>query len=139
MHLRSTIAAILAASVATACALAPQDGDRGTVSALFVEPLPGLLVTPEFVTSDNPFPQWVEVRLATATSGREHTLARVAPGDAIGLGDEVLIRRDPPRMEPLEVRPRLPGLRIAALHPAKPITTVALIRTARTRVELLSP
>lgn len=130
----------VAPMLVAACAAVPGTPHEGTVSAVFVESLPGILLSPELTEPDSTLPQWVEVRLEPPTAVARRTLARIETRDGIGIGDRV--RLQPGNASPdNEIHvPGVPGLKAvrAGTGGSRP-AMVASIQSRGLRIEVMPP
>jgi hypothetical protein len=137
-----TLTTLLAATplLLAACAAGPGTHQEGTVSAVFVEPLPGILLSPELTEPDDALPQWVEVQLNSRAAVVTRTLARIEARDGIGIGDRV--RLQPGTARPgIEIPvPGVPGLRAVRTGStgSRP-AMVASIQSRSVRIEVMPP
>jgi hypothetical protein len=133
----------LAATITTllaACAAVPEAPQEGTVSAIFVESLPGILLSPALAEADAALPRWVEVRLDPASPDRGPTLARVDARANIDIGDRVVLQPGVAR-----AGIDIPILGIPGLKAFRTITTevapvaVASLQARALRIEVMPP
>lgn len=137
-----TMAALAAAAsmLIAACTVVPPMPQEGTVSAVFVEPVPGILLSPDLTGRDVHLPRWVEVRFDPAVPGTGRTLARLPDDTDIDVGDRVTVERVSagPAVEP--ALPGIPGMNAArpVAQDARPAVVTALHWRAP-RVEVTLP
>jgi hypothetical protein len=134
-----TLAAVITTLLA-ACAAVPEAPQEGTVSAIFVEPLPGILLSPALTEADAGLPRWVEVRFDPASPDRGPTLARVDAHASLDIGDRVVL-------QPGVARPGIdipilgiPGLKAFRTTPTEvaPVA-VASVQGRTLRIEVMPP
>ncbi len=137
-----TTTTLLAAAplLLSACAAVPGAPQEGTVSAVFVEPLPGILLSPELTDPNDTLPQWVEVRLESGTAPATRTLARIDVREGIGIGDRV-------RLQPRTASPGIeiavsgiPGMKAVRTGTGgSPPAMVASLESRGVRIEIMPP
>ena len=137
-----TLTKLLAAAplLLAACAAVPGAPHEGTVSAVFVEPLPGILLSPELTEPDDALPQWVEVQFAPRAAGVTRTLGRVEARDGIGVGDRVRLQPSTARPGVEIPVPGVPGLKaVRAGGSGSRPAMVASIQSRGVRIEVMPP
>jgi hypothetical protein len=123
-----------------ACAVVPGAPQEGTVSAVFVEPLPGILLSPDLIVAYANLPHWVEVRLEPRAAGQARTLARIDAREDIGVGDRVVVHLGTARAGTEIPVPGVPGLRAVRTGTAgfRP-SIIASIQSRGVRIEVMPP
>lgn len=141
--LRTKFPAMLAVTVPAllaACAAIPPDVREGTVSAVFVEPVPGILLSPDITETGAPLPRWAEVRFDAAIPGQGRTLARLPDGTDIDVGDRVVVQ---PAISGTAID--LPGPGIPGMKAIRPLASdarpamVSALQSRAPRVEVSLP
>lgn len=137
-----TMATLAAAApmLIAACAVVPSAPQEGTVAAVFVEPLPGILLSPDLAESGVRLPRWAEVRFDPSVPGTGRTLARLPDDTDIDVGDRVAVQ-PASAVSALDLPlPGVPGMKAArpVARDAQPAMVTALHWRAP-RVEVTLP
>lgn len=137
---RISVSALLTAAVLLpGCATSPSDATvEGTVTGVYLEVMPGVLLAPEVAHDAESAPRWAEVRLDPASTGRDRTFARIDTDADIGVGDVVTVERTAVSAAPTSFTNMIaPGIGADAVHrtPVAP-TRVALVHSVRVRAEI---
>jgi hypothetical protein len=123
-----------------ACAELPPATQEGTVSAVFVEPLPGILLSPGITEAGIAGSRWAEITLDPSAPDGGRTLARLPDDVDIDVGDRVMVQpATPGSMIDLPL-PGVPGMK--SVRPmargARP-AMVSAVHWRIPRVEVLPP
>ena len=135
----SIIAVVTAAALLPGCATSPSDATvEGTVTGVYLEVMPGVLLAPEVAHDAEAAPRWAEVRLDPASTGRNRTFARIDTDADIGVGDVVTVERTAGKAAPATFANMIaPGISAESVHrPPAPPTRVALVHSVRVRAEI---
>lgn len=123
-----------------ACAVVPPPLQEGTVSAVFIEPLPGILLSPGITEGGIAGSRWAEITLDLSAPDGGRTLARLPEDVDIDVGDRVMVQpATPGAMIDLPL-PGVPGMQ--SVRPmargARP-AMVSAVHWRIPRVEVLPP
>ena len=135
----SIIAVVTAAALLPGCATSPSDSTvEGTVTGVYLEVMPGVLLAPEVAHDADAAPRWAEVRLDPVSTGRDRTFARIDTDADIGVGDVVTVERGNANTGPASFANMIaPGISAESVHrPPAPPTRVALVHSVRVRAEI---
>ena len=135
----SIIAVVTAAALLPGCATSPSDSTvEGTVTGVYLEVMPGVLLAPEVAHDAESAPRWAEVRLDPVRTGRDRTFARIDTEVDIGVGDVVTVERGNANTGPASFANMIaPGISAESVHrPPAPPTRVALVHSVRARAEI---
>jgi hypothetical protein len=135
----SIIAVVTAAALLPGCATSPSDSTvEGTVTGVYLEVMPGVLLAPEVAHDAESAPRWAEVRLDPVRTGRDRTFARIDTEVDIGVGDVVTVERGNANTGPASFANMIaPGISAESVHrPPAPPTRVALVHSVRVRAEI---
>jgi len=140
---RTAIMSTLATAVlmlVAACTVLPPAPQEGTVSAVFVERLPGILLSPELTDAGVALPRWAEVRLDPSAPGGDRMLARLPDDTDIDVGDRVSVQS---AASPVGIDlpvPGIPGMKAirTLARDARP-AMVSSVHTRAPRVEVTLP
>ena len=135
----SIIAVVTAAALLPGCATSPSESTvEGTVTGVYLEVMPGVLLAPEVAHDADAAPRWAEVRLDPVSTGRDRTFARIDTDADIGVGDVVTVERGNANTGPASFANMIaPGISAESVHrPPAPPTRVALVHSVRVRAEI---
>ena len=135
----SIIAVVTAAALLPGCATSPSESTvEGTVTGVYLEVMPGVLLAPEVAHDAESAPRWAEVRLDPVRTGRDRTFARIDTEVDIGVGDVVTVERGNANTGPASFANMIaPGISAESVHrPPAPPTRVALVHSVRVRAEI---
>ena len=135
----SIIAVVTAAALLPGCATSPSDSTvEGTVTGVYLEVMPGVLLAPEVAHDAESAPPWAAVLLDPVRPGRDRTVARIDTQVDIGVGDVVTVERGNANTGPASFANMIaPGISAESVHrPPAPPTRVALVHSVRVRAEI---
>lgn len=140
---RIMILSTLTAAVTTllaACAELPQTAQEGTVSAVFVERLPGILLSPDLTEGGAAASRWAEITLDPSAPDGGRTLARLPDNIDIAVGDRVVVQPANPGSTIDLSLPGVPGMKSARpmARDSRP-AMVSAVHWRIPRVEVLLP
>lgn len=135
----SITATFLATALLAGCATSSSDTTvEGTVTGVYLEVMPGVLLAPEVTHEAQTAPRWAEVRLDPIRTGRDRTFARIDIDADIGVGDVVTVDRGTPANNAAAFANLLiPGVATESVHrpPVQP-TRIALVHSVRVHAEV---